>query len=96
MPMPKEQYHTYADLLSWGEDIRYELYNGQPVALASPSQIHQEISIELSTQLHSYLRGKKCRVYTAPFDVRLFENSGESPENVDTVVQPDIRAFLSL
>ena len=88
--MPKEQYYTYADLLSWGEDTRYELYNGQPVALASPSQIHQEISIELSTQLHSYLRGKKCRVYTAPFDVRLFENSGESPENVDTVVQPDI------
>ena len=90
MPMPKEQYYTYADLLSWGEDTRYELYNGQPIALASPSQIHQEISMELSTQLHSYLRGKKCKVYTAPFDVRLFEKAGESPENVDTVVQPDI------
>lgn len=26
----------------------------------------------------------------APFDVRLFEQDGEAPEDVDTVVEPDI------
>ena len=88
-PLPKEQHYTYADLLAW-DDMRYELYDGQPMALASPSDVHQEISIDLSTQLHTYLRGKKCKVYTAPFDVRLFEEEGDSPDDVDTVLQPDL------
>ena len=87
MPLPKEQYYTYADLLSWEEDTRYELYDGQPVALASPSNIHQLVSGELFRQLANYLSGKRCKIYPAPFDVRLFEKPGESPGNVDTVAQ---------
>ena len=31
-----------------------------------------------------------CRVISAPFDVRLFEREGDRPEDVQTVVQPDI------
>ena len=34
--------------------------------------------------------GKKCRVYAAPFAVWLFERDGEAPEDVDTMVEPDI------
>lgn len=79
-PLPAERY-TYADLLAWNENTRYELYNGQPMALASPSNVHQEISVELSSQLHTYLKGKKCKVYTAPFDVRLFEADSDRPED---------------
>jgi Uma2 family endonuclease len=89
-PLPQEQRYTYADLLAWDDNTRYELYDGQPVALASPSDVHQSISMALSVQLGSYLMGKKCNVYAAPFDVRLFEEEGESPENVDTVLQPDL------
>lgn len=89
-PLPQEQRYTYADLLAWNDNTRYELYDGQPVALASPSDVHQSISMALSVQLGSYLMGKKCNVYAAPFDVRLFEEEGESPENVDTVLQPDL------
>lgn len=88
--LPQERLYTYADLLTWDDGSRYELYYGQPVALASPSSVHQEISMELSTQLHTYLKDKRCKVYAAPFDVRLFEENGDSPEDVDTVVQPDI------
>lgn len=88
--LPQEISYTYADLLKWDGDTRYELYNGQPVALASPSDIHQEISGEIHLQLGNYLKGKKCRVYYAPFDVRLFERRGDRPENVNTVVQPDL------
>ncbi|MCI8842926.1 MAG: Uma2 family endonuclease [Oscillospiraceae bacterium] len=89
-PLPQECYFSYADLLAWDDNTRYELYNGQPVALASPSDIHQRILGELHLQFGTYLRGKKCRVYLSPFDVRLFEKRGELPENIDTVVQPDL------
>ena len=58
--------------------------------MAPPSRIHQEISGELFRQLANFLEGKKCKVYPAPFGVRLFEKDGESPEDVDTMVEPDI------
>lgn len=37
----------------------------------------------------NFLDGKQCRVYPAPFGVRLFEQNGERPEDVDTMVEPD-------
>ncbi len=89
-PLPKEQRYTYADLLEWDDDVRYELYNGIPMALACPSDVHQKISVALSAQLYNYLMGKKCNVFTAPFDVRLFEEDIDHPEDVDIVVQPDL------
>ena len=89
-PLPQEQRYSYADLLAWDDNTRYELYDGRPVALASPSDVHQRISMALSVQLGSYLMGKKCNVYAAPFDVRLFEGQGDSTEDVDTVLQPDL------
>lgn len=89
-PLPQEQRYTFADLLQWDDNVRYELYYGVPVALASPSDTHQNISGEIHYQLKNYLRGKKCKVYYAPFDVRLFENKGERPEDVDIVLQPDL------
>ena len=89
-PLPQERRYTYADMLVWDDNTRYELYDGQPVALASPTDIHQKISVALSAQLYNYLNGKRCDVYTAPFDVRIFEEQGDSPESVDTVLQPDL------
>lgn len=88
--LPQEDRYTFADLLEWDDDIRYELYSGIPMALASPSDAHQIISGELFAQLHAYLKGKKCRAYYAPFDVRLFEKEGDRPEDVDIVLQPDL------
>lgn len=89
-PLPAEKRYTYADLLAWDDNTRYELYNGQPVALASPSDVHQRISMALSAQFYNYLEGKKCSAFAAPFDVRLFEDKGDSPEDVDIVLQPDL------
>lgn len=45
---------------------------------------------ELFRQLANFLEGKQCRVYPAPLGVRLFEQNGERPEDVDTMVEPDI------
>lgn len=90
LPLEQNAHYTYADLLSWDDTVRYELYGGQPVALASPTDVHQRISIALSAQLYALSRDRQCQAFAAPFDVRLFEQEGDAPEDVDTVVQPDL------
>jgi len=89
LPAEKARY-TFADCLTWGENERIEIVNGEAVMMAPPSRAHQEISGELFRQLANFLEGKKCRVYAAPFAVRLFEKEGETPEDVDTMVEPDL------
>ena len=90
LPAEKERY-TFADVLAWPDDERAELIDGEAVMMAPPpSSTHQEISVELTRQLANYLEGKQCKVYHAPFAVRLFEKDGDSPEDVDTMVEPDI------
>ena len=92
MPSPAKQYnsYTYADMLLWDDSTRYELYDGEPVALASPSTTHQQISGELFRQIANNLVGKRCQVFSAPLDVCLFEKQGDQPQDVTTVVQPDL------
>lgn len=88
-PAEKTRY-TLADCLTWDENERIEIIEGKAFMMAAPSRIHQKISGELFRQLANYLEGKKCEVYPAPFGVRLFEQDGDRPEDVDTVVEPDI------
>lgn len=96
MASPQEKSYTYADLLSWDDDVRYELIKGEPVMMApGPSNTHQDILGELFAQLHAYLRGKHCKAYLSPFDVRLFEGKGDRPTDVNTVVQPDLIVVCS-
>ena len=90
MPIPENLRFSYDDLLSWPENERYELYGGVPVALASPSIPHQAIVGELFAQLHSFLRGKPCKAFLSPVDVRLFASESDAPEHVDTVLVPDL------
>lgn len=80
-----KRHYTYADYIKWDDDTRWELINGIPYKISAPSRQHQEISIRLSSALFNFLKGKHCKVYSAPFDVRL------NPDTLDdTVVQPDI------
>ena len=90
MPLPMEKHYTLADALTWDEQERIELIYGDPVMMSPPVRIHQKISGELFGQLRDYLKGKKCEVYHAPFAVRPFERDGDYPEDVDTLVEPDI------
>jgi Uma2 family endonuclease len=88
MPLATEKpYYTYADYLEWDEDARYEIIDGKAYMITAPSRIHQEISMALSAMLYNYLEGKPCKVYLAPFSVRLFPEADQSD---DTVLQPDI------
>lgn len=89
MPLPKpEQKYSYTDYLTWNQNERWELLDGVPYMQAAPSRIHQEISMELSTQFHTYLKGKTCRVFAAPFCVRLDVEKNDN--DVKNVVEPDI------
>ena len=90
MALPKEGPLSLADLLGWDEDVRAELIEGVPFMHAAPSRIHQSISRNLLVQIFGLLDGKPCEVYHAPFAVRLFEAEGDRPEDVDTVVEPDL------
>ena len=90
MPLPKEDRYTLADALTWDERERIELIDGAPVMMAPPSRLHQEIITALLAQLYNDLEGKKCKVYPAPFAVRLFERADDRPEDVDTLVEPDL------
>ena len=42
LPAPKDRY-TFADCLTWGEDERKEIINGEAIMMAPPTRIHQEI-----------------------------------------------------
>jgi Uma2 family endonuclease len=79
--------YTYADYLEWDENKRYEIIDGEAYMMATPSRIHQKISMVLSAVIYNYLEGKPCEVYPAPFAVRLFPEEDGSD---DTVVEPDI------
>lgn len=91
MPLPaKQERFTFADVLTWDEGEHIEIINGEAFMMATPSSRHQEVSGELFRQLANFLEGKQCKVYPAPFGVRLFEQAGDRPEDVDTMVEPDI------
>ena len=79
-------HYTEEDYYNSSEDVRAELIDGQFYDMASPSRIHQEILGFLFLGISSYIRSKKgdCRVYPAPFAVKLFE------DNNKTIVEPDI------
>jgi Uma2 family endonuclease len=84
-------YHTYADYLTWSDTQRNELINGTAYVREppAPSPSHQGVVVELCRQAANTLKGKPCRVYVAPFDIRL-PKTAEPDDEVDTVVQPDV------
>jgi Uma2 family endonuclease len=83
----EDQHYTYADILEWDEGERCELFDGELVMLAAPSRVHQEILAVIFYQLYNFLRGKPCKVYPAPFGVRLFPKEDHSD---DVYFEPDI------
>ena len=83
---------TYKEYASWDEDKRCEVLDGKIISMApSPQPSHQEISMQISIEIGSYLRGKVCRAFAAPIDVFLFEDTRHKwiDENVRNWVIPD-------
>lgn len=88
MPLPKrDEYLTATEFFDKypikSSLMKIELYEGEVVCQASPSLDHNDISSYLASKIRAYIMSNKgkCRVYTAPSDVQLGE---------DTVVIPDL------
>lgn len=90
--------YTYADYLTWMDDVRRELFNGVVKLMTpAPARKHQEISFNLSGILRNYLLGRNCRGFSAPSDVRLPKNGKDkNDKDIYTVVQPDIYVVCNL
>jgi Uma2 family endonuclease len=82
---------SYADYLTWPETEHWEIIDGIAYNMSpAPSLQHQEIVRELILAIGTYLKGKPCKLFSAPFDVRLYKDSQINNDQIMTVVQPDI------
>ena len=82
--------YSYANYLNWLFDDRVELIKGKVFKTSpAPSPLHQEVSANISSVIHNYLKGNRCKIYYAPFDVR-FPKESKADKDIYTVLQPDI------
>ena len=90
--------YTYADYLTWLDDVRRELIDGFIKMLPAPRPKHADISFNISGNLWAILQKNKgkCKVYPAPFDVRFPKQNGTANDKIDTVVQPDLCVVCDL
>jgi Uma2 family endonuclease len=90
--------YTYADYLQWTFEERLEIIKGKIFKMSpAPARRHQDISFKLGNRIYNYLQGKGCKIYVAPFDVRLTPlKRSAKPNQVYTVVQPDISVICDL
>ncbi len=85
--------YSYADYLTWQFDEAVELIKGKIILMSpAPNVRHQDVSMNISSLLHTYFKRKNCRVYAAPFDVRLYDRKQSilASKEIHTVVQPDL------
>lgn len=91
-----DQSYSYRDYLNWPPEERWELIEGiayakeggEQAMSPAPSRLHQGIQGAVFFQIYAFLRHQPCRVYAAPFDVRLSDAADDKAGA--SVVQPDI------
>ena len=78
--------YTEEDYYNLPENVRAELIDGQIYYMSAPSRVHQEILGFMFNTIFNHINSTKgpCKVYPAPFAVKLFS------EDDKNVVEPDI------
>jgi len=94
---PSGQY-SYADYLSWKFEQALEIIRGKIFPMSAPGSGHQRVSMYLSATFFNHLKDRRCEVFAAPFDVRLFDRrkSLKADKDIYTVVQPDLCVICDL
>lgn len=87
--------YSYAHYLRWKFEERIELIKGKIFEMSAPATFHQEVSRELFGALYIHLKGHKCKVFCAPFDIR-FPRGSKADRDIYNVVQPDICVICDL
>ncbi|MBE0435115.1 MAG: Uma2 family endonuclease, partial [Methylomicrobium sp.] len=88
-----EQTYSYADYLTWQIKETIELIKGKVMLMSpAPNVLHQRIERKLLVGIDLHLKNKRCEIFPAPFDVRLYDRNKSvlSSQEIFTVVQPDL------
>ncbi|MCD8217587.1 MAG: Uma2 family endonuclease [Clostridiales bacterium] len=85
MPLLKEYDYTIDDIYDLPDGQRAELIDGQIYDMAPPTRRHQGLVMSLATIINNYIwkNGGPCRIYPAPFAVKLSADDR-------TYVEPDL------
>jgi len=85
--------YSYADYLTWQLDETVELIKGKIMAMSpAPNLKHQSVITNLGGSLYQYFHKRPCKLFYAPFDVKLYNSkkSKLADQDVYSVVQPDL------
>jgi Uma2 family endonuclease len=84
--------YSYADYLTWQFQERVELIKGWVHKMSpAPNVTHQKVSWNITSRFAPYFKNEPCKIFYAPFDVRLPDSKKtRADELVYSVVQPDI------
>jgi len=85
--------YSYADYLTWQLEESVELIKGKIMAMSpAPSRKHQSVSLNFAVSLGNYFKHKHCKLYPAPFDVKLYDRRKSllQDREVFSVIQPDL------
>ncbi len=87
-----DKVYSYADYLTWQFDDMVEVIKGKVMLMSpAPNLRHQDISRNLLLAIGNYLHHKSCKVFHAPFDVKLYGTTEHLADNrTYSVVQPDL------
>jgi Uma2 family endonuclease len=82
--LPIKKYISFEEFLEIDKnsDEYLEYIDGQIYYQASPSTIHQRISVNFTAEFRSYFKTKQCEIFHAPFDVKLKNEKEENPNKV--------------
>lgn len=83
------RYFTFRDYLSWPEEERWELIEGEAFMMSTPLVRHQRLCARLFRILDAHFRDRPCEAFFAPVAV-LAPKPGAADEESDTVLEPDL------
>ncbi len=82
--------YNYGDYEKWKDTERWEIIDGDVYAMSpTPDTEHQTLLVNLCVAVGDFLKGHKCKLFVAPYDV-LLPKGEEADKLVKTVVQPDL------
>jgi Uma2 family endonuclease len=79
--------YTYDDFITWPDEFRAEVVEGEIFTMPPPKVKHQDAVLEIAAQVKAYLKGKPHKVCVAPIAVRLFPRLDGKDK---TVFEPDV------
>lgn len=79
-PLDNDRKVSWSDYRAWDDDNRWEIIGGRPYAMTAPKVSHQFVCGEIFARLHAHFKGRPCRPFISPIDVRLSEYDAVQPD----------------